>query len=111
VVGDVLRGFKRAVVLQVRGEAGRSEGMVHGLIERLGLGGGECYLEALGPDGDPPGRGVPTRGGFQSLSGGTKKMETAKSAAASKTTKARTGEVARLRALPWEIHGSNNARP
>lgn len=28
VVGDVLRGFKRAVVLQVRGDAGRPEGVV-----------------------------------------------------------------------------------
>ena len=28
VVGDVLRGFKRALVLQVRGDAGRPEGMV-----------------------------------------------------------------------------------
>jgi hypothetical protein len=28
VVGDVLRGFKRAVVLQVRGDAGRPEGTV-----------------------------------------------------------------------------------
>ena len=28
VVGDVLRGFKRALVLQVRGDAGRPEGVV-----------------------------------------------------------------------------------
>ena len=28
MVGDVLRGFKRALVLQVRGDAGRPEGMV-----------------------------------------------------------------------------------
>jgi hypothetical protein len=28
VVGDVLRGFERALVLQVRGDAGRPEGMV-----------------------------------------------------------------------------------
>ena len=28
MVGDVLRGFKRTVVLQVRGDAGRPEGMV-----------------------------------------------------------------------------------
>ena len=28
MVGDVLRGFKRALVLQVRGDAGCPEGMV-----------------------------------------------------------------------------------
>jgi hypothetical protein len=28
VIGDVLRGFKRSLVLQVRGDAGRPEGMV-----------------------------------------------------------------------------------
>ena len=32
VVGDMLRGFKRAVVLQVRGDAGCPEGMVPILV-------------------------------------------------------------------------------
>jgi hypothetical protein len=35
VVGDVLRGFKRVLVLQVRGDAGRPEGMVSD--SRLGV--------------------------------------------------------------------------
>ncbi len=42
VVGDVLRGFKCAVVLQVRGDAGGAEGVVSDpRLDTSGLGRGE----------------------------------------------------------------------